>query len=64
MDQVLRSIIHALELEWGCRPFVVLACQGGADEHWQIFHADDELTEDGLMPRYVIGLDGKVEVHP
>ena len=62
-DEALRAVIRLLTMEWGSRPRAVLACQDAEDEHWQIFNMDDQAGPDGLMPRYVIDKDGRLEVH-
>ena len=38
MDEVMRNVVNHCYVDWGTRPRVVLACQGAADEHWQVFH--------------------------
>lgn len=58
----LRSHTIQLEREWGVRPALFLACSGGSDEHWQIWHPDD-LHPDG-MPHLVVRPDGTSERHP
>lgn len=59
MDSQLRDLIRRLGAEWGTRPRCVLACQDGADEHWQIFNPYDMGMS--VMPRYTVSLDGGIE---
>ena len=62
MDEHLRNFIPQLEVEWGTRPRCVLANQGSADEHWQIFNPYD--VGMAQLPRYVVDDEGvdKVEI--
>lgn len=60
MDKLLRTILPQLEQEWGTRPRCVLACQGGSDEHWQIFNPYDMGM--AAMPRYTVTNDTIEEV--
>jgi hypothetical protein len=53
----LSRALKGLEKEWGVRPFVTLACAGGADQHWQIFH-----PKDMRMPAFTL-MGGKLEEH-
>ena len=57
----LRKACMALESEWGISPRVVLACAGGSDEHWQLWHP--ARCRKGDTPAYT--LQGAVlEMHP
>ena len=55
----LRSVVMDCEAVWHTRPFVVLACAGYSDEHWQVYHPD--FLE---MPVYTIDTTGSIELHP
>ena len=50
-------------------PILKLACLGGSDEHWQIFHPrcfDYSNEQSEIMPTYTLTLMyvGKLERHP
>jgi hypothetical protein len=67
MLSMLRTEIMRCEAEWGgLRPVVTLACAGGSDEHWQIWHPDDYRA--GGMPHLVVmtqvTVGTTVERHP
>jgi hypothetical protein len=68
MEQ-LKTYLKTIEAKWGVRPFVVLACSGYADEHWQVWHPDEMgIGEDPFaehFPIFVISADGAdISVHP
>jgi hypothetical protein len=63
-NDILNATLVGLERLWGMRPFVQLACAGYADEHWQIYHPDDLLSEiEEPMPRVTIDLEASVVYH-
>jgi hypothetical protein len=63
--EILRTTLIGLELTWGTRPIVILACAGYADEHWQIYHPDELLSDNPEpMPHLTINIEGRVEYHP
>lgn len=65
--ETLRDYVTKLEREWGTRPIVVLACSGGSDEHWQIWHPDDVkagFQGEERMPHLVLCPEGTVSTHP
>jgi hypothetical protein len=58
MDVTLRCAIQDFERRYnGLHPVCILACRGGADEHWQLFHPD-ALKQDEPMPLFTIDKDG------
>lgn len=34
----IETVCQSIESHWGMRPLLTLACAGGSDQHWQIFH--------------------------
>jgi hypothetical protein len=55
----MRRIATNLEAEWGTRPFIIIACIGGTDEHIQFYHPS-YLS----MPAFIIDPKGVFEEHP
>jgi hypothetical protein len=47
--------------EWGIAPLCVLACVGGTDQHWQLWHPLHRVP-DGV-PSLVLA-DGWLDAHP
>jgi len=43
----MRNVVRDCEKRWGLRPVIILACQDGEDEHWQVWHPDIHGKEDG-----------------
>ena len=61
MYESLHAAIRSYHAEHGALPICVLACQDGADEHWQIFNPD---AERGSMPVLTVDREGNIEKHP
>lgn len=59
MYDLLITAIREFDCRYGCQPYLVLACQGYSDEHWQLYHphALD-------MPCLVASMERGVEDHP
>ena len=57
--KAMRRIATNLEAEWGTRPFIIIACIGGTDEHIQFYHPS-YLS----MPAFIIDPKGVFEEHP
>ncbi len=57
--ETIAAALTDIEAAWGVRPRLVLACAGGSDQHWQIYHPDHP-----DMPTAVILMDGTIEDHP
>jgi hypothetical protein len=63
----LEACIIALEVRWKIRPVLQLACGGGSDQHWQIFHPDDFIyrsAEYSKMPSAIWTEEKGFEIHP
>jgi hypothetical protein len=58
----LEEAVTLIDRKWGQRPLLTLACIGGSDQHWQIWHYDD-FQDDEPMPRYTYA-NYKLEMHP
>ena len=56
----IRDTAVELELKWGMRAYVVIACAGFKDEHVQFYH-----PKHLEMPAFVMNTEtGEIEEHP
>lgn len=51
-----------VESAWGIRPACILACAGGTDAHWQLWHP--AYMRPGDMPGYVWTAESGLTMHP
>ena len=62
MDVILRNVVKTCEDKWKLRPVCILACQGAADEHWQVWHPV-KWAKGENSPHYTIDTEGECFQH-
>jgi hypothetical protein len=61
--QILAEWSVTLERKWDVRPVITLACAGGTDEAWHLWHPHDYCA--GLFPTVIVPTcTGWAEFHP